>query len=460
MKLLSINYTDAQGGAARVAWDLFSGYRRRGHPSAMVVGRKLTGDPDVFPLPRAASGYPWERPMKALSRAALRAAQRWPGLGFGRIYSTAESMAHFPNLRWWDHLMGWECFRYPGTRRLFEVAPFQPDLIHAHNLHADYFDLRYLPWITARAPTVVTLHDAWMLSGHCAFSMGCDRWRTGCGHCPDLGLAPAIRRDATARNRRVKARIFQNCRLYVVTPSQWLMDKVEASILRPSVIQSRVVPNGVDRRVFRPGSREAARRRLGIPRAATVLMAAAPGLRHNPRKNWRLLHQALIRLSQRRGREPVLALGVGEAAPGEDRGRVQIRYVGQQPPETLADYYRAADMYVHPSRADNLPLVVLEALACGTPVVATRVGGVPEAIRQDRSPERPGTGVMVEPDDAEGLCEALEALVQDPARRVRMGRFAAEDAQRFDLETMIDRYLGFFEEILREQVPNPPASKQ
>ena len=108
-------------------------------------------------------------------------------------------------------------------------------------------------------PTVLTLHDAWLLSGHCAHSFDCERWKTGCGECPDLTIEPAIRRDATADNWVRKRDIYARSRLYVATPSPWLMGRVEQSMLAPAVEQARVIPNGVDLSVFRPADKRSIR---------------------------------------------------------------------------------------------------------------------------------------------------------------------------------------------------------
>src|SRR5206468_8666177 len=128
--------------------------------------------------------------------------------------------------------LGHEDFDFPATRDLFSVPPEQPELLHLHNLHspAGFFDLRELPAMTARVPTFITLHDAWLLAGHCGHSLDCERWRTGCGNCPDLAIYPAIRRDATAANYQRKRGILAKARLHVITPSRWLMDKVNESI--------------------------------------------------------------------------------------------------------------------------------------------------------------------------------------------------------------------------------------
>src|SRR5439155_11546406 len=122
--------------------------------------------------------------------------------------------------------------------------PQRPDLVHCHNLHAKYFDLRVLPWLSRQVPVVLTLHDAWMLSGLCCHSFDCERWRTGCGQCPHLTLYPTIYPgipDATHLNWKRKRKIYRRSRLYVATPSRWLMQKVKQSILAPAVIEARVI---------------------------------------------------------------------------------------------------------------------------------------------------------------------------------------------------------------------------
>ena len=93
------------------------------------------------------------------------------------------------------------------------------------------------------------------------------------------------------------------------------------------------------------------------------------------------------------------------------------------------------------TKADNHPLTVLEALACGVPVVASRVGGIPEQLTD-------ATGALVRPGDADELAAAVEALLADPDRRVRIGAAAAADArERFSLELQVEAYMGLYAEL-------------
>ena len=136
--------------------------------------------------------------------------------------------------------------------------------MHMHNLHGGYFDLRELPYLTHRVPTVITLHDAWMLTGHCAHWFDCDRWRTGCGECPHLDTHPALLRDKSAFNWRRKRGIYERSDLRLATPAQWLADRIGESMLGVPTEEIRVIPQGIDLAVFRPGDRSLARRELGL----------------------------------------------------------------------------------------------------------------------------------------------------------------------------------------------------
>ena len=356
---------------------------------------------------------------------------------------------------------GIENFHFSGSRRLLDLGGARPDIVHCHNLHGGYFDLRVLPRLSREVPVVATLHDAWLLSGHCAHSFDCERWRSGCGHCPDLSIYPSLKHDGTAYNWRRKQRIFAKSRLYVATPSAWLMRKVDESILAAGIVESRVIPNGVDLGTFRPGDRARARAMLNIPADARVILFTGYGIRRNIWKDYETMRAAISRVAEQLRGENVLFIGLGEESPPERLRSAEFRFVGYvSDGEEVARYYQAADMYIHAAKVDTFPNSVLEALACGIPVVATAVGGIPEQVKPlaglgAGAPEVPrhgpdeATGILVAAGDAEDMANSLLALVRDVGLRERLGANAQDDArERFDLEHQAQAYLTWYRELL------------
>jgi glycosyltransferase involved in cell wall biosynthesis len=431
--ILLVSTSARAGGAEQIALSLLRGYGERGSRAALAVGTKFSRDPDVLEIPRN-----WIRgSFRGITRELLARQVRV----LPRITWQLSRLGDLPNE--FDRRRGREPFHYAGSRRLLALAPFQPQIVHAHNLHRNYFDLRFLPELSARVPLVVTLHDAWLLSGHCAHSFDCERWLTGCGECPDLTIPPAIERDATAFNWERKRELYERSRFYVAAPSRWLLEKVERSIVRPALLESRVIPNGIDLAVFRAGDSAAARARLGLPSEADILLFTALSIRNNVWKDYRTLRAAIARLAEHPRARPLIFLALGEAAPNENIGHAQIQFVPFiEDPRRVAEFYQAADLYLHASRADTFPTSILEALACATPVVATAVGGIPEQINDGQ------TGILTPPGDPEAMAEAIASLLDNPERRAAMSGRAEEAAQHcFGRERMIGGYLNWFEEI-------------
>lgn len=145
------------------------------------------------------------------------------------------------------------------------------------------------------------------------------------------------------------------------------------------------------------------------------------------------------------GGEDVLFLALGEAPPLHGTGSLHIRFIPfLSEPEKVARVFQASDLYVHPAREDTFPNMVIEALACGTPVVATAVGGIPEQIKEGE------TGFLVSPHDPGAMAKAAITLLRDDPLRRTFAKGAAEDARkRFDAERMVDDYLRWYQEILR-----------
>ncbi len=462
MQILTVSSTDLKGGASRVAWRLHCVYRRLGHQSLLIVGRKYGDDINTEVITENETRGKWCR----LWHHADSLLQSYgTSVAFTKVVGRiARGLAEPGKLM--DYLQGIEDFRFPRTWHLFERGDSRPDIVHCHNLHGGYFDLRALPWLSKHVPVVLTLHDAWLLSGHCAHSFGCDRWKSGCGDCPDLTTYPSLRRDATAFNWRRKKKIFDDSRLFVASPSRWLMKKVEQSMLGEVAAQTRVIPYGVDLSVFQPAVKSEARRSLGLPCDARIILTFAPRKKRNLFKDYQTARAALELLPGRVSGTRLLYVALGDTSRDEVVEGAELRFVaGTKSEELLARYYQAADIYLHAAKEDTFPNVVIESLACGTPVVATAVGGIPEQIESlavgprlsgvDYSPSHRATGVLVSPENAEEMASAVARLIVDEPLRNRLSENAASDArQRFDLESQVDTYLTWYDELAEKYPPS------
>jgi glycosyltransferase involved in cell wall biosynthesis len=215
-------------------------------------------------------------------------------------------------------------------------------------------------------------------------------------------------------------------------------------MLYPGCVETRVIPYGVDLSVFQPSDQQLARAKLELPPEASIVLFAANGIRRNVWKDFATMRDALARIASGDSGKRILFVALGEDAPSEQVGRAELRFVPyQRDPATVARYYQAADVYTHAAKADTFPNTVLEALACGTPVAATAVGGIVEQIKDGR------TGYLTPPGDSTALADRIARLLTDATLRQRLGRDAATTAQReYDLNRQIDDYLGWYREIL------------
>ena len=193
------------------------------------------------------------------------------------------------------------------------------------------------------------------------------------------------------------------------------------------------VRNGVDLQRFAPGDRARARAELGLPRDGRVAVGVG---RLVPGKGFAVAAEAVGRVRDLR-----LVL-VGD---GPERGRIEaagggrVTFLGAQPPEQVACAYRAADVFVLPSEREGWPNVVTEALASGLPVVASRVGGIPQILGEAPPPH---LGALTSPGDVDGVAVALQRVLAAGDRRADV----RAHAERYGWDEPVEALVSTFRE--------------
>lgn len=225
-------------------------------------------------------------------------------------------------------------------------------------------------------------------------------------------------------------------------------------MLAPAVVAARLIPYGIDLAIFKPGSRLAARQALDLPPDRRILLFVANRGRHNVYKDHLTIAAAVSALARNEQQSPLLLVVLGGEAAIKPSPGVEVRSLPYEHDlRRVAAYFQAADIYLHAARADTFPNTVLEALACGIPVVATAVGGIPEQVEQGRS------GFLTPPGDAAAMSVAISRLLDDPDLRARLGDYAAKQAaERFDLARQVRDYLDWYEVVRADFAANSMAS--
>jgi glycosyltransferase involved in cell wall biosynthesis len=309
------------------------------------------------------------------------------------------------------------------------------------NLHwiAEFIDYTaFFAWLPKSRPVVWTLHDMSPFTGGCCYDLDCGKFTQKCGACPQLGSEDEG--DLTRRiweRKAVSYRALSGGGFHVVTPSRWLAEEAKRSSLL-SKFPVSVIPYGLDTSVFVPRDRQESREVLGIPKGAKAILFVSQDITM-PRKGFPVLAKALEGMDSEN--VFLISLGVGRAREVQRFRHVHIPAVNHN--GMLSLIYSAADVFVLPSLADNLPNTMLEAMACGTPVVAFEAGGIPDGVR-------PGvTGLLARTGDDAELRAAMLELLNNDAKRAEMSancrRIAVAD---YGLELQAKRYLEIYESLL------------
>jgi glycosyltransferase involved in cell wall biosynthesis len=425
LKVVHIATTDIGGGAAIASYRLHQGLVRLGVDSQILVAQKFTDDARVHGANTLFEKL-WSRTAHQIDQIPRR------------FLTTPNPSLISP--------------AWIGDAVVKKALALKPDVINLHWAANGFVRPEALRRL-ANTPLVWTLHDMWAFCGGEHYTGGDARYIQG--YTPNNRPAGEtgfdLNRWVWKRKMRVVPRLE---RLRVVTDSYWLGECARQSQL---FREQRVIPinYGLDTDVFKPIPKEVARHILNIPQDKKIVLFGAINAAGDTRKGIDLLANALQSYatndSFKNSVQNVECLVFGASAPPARASNpldfgFPTRYCGSLTDNiALAVLYSAADVMIVPSREEAFGQTALEALACGTPVVAFRVGGLPDTVQHQQN------GYLAEPFDVHDLAQGMDWVLADEERWNRLSVHARATAvEGFTLEHQARRYVEVYGELLQK----------
>ncbi|MDO8307756.1 MAG: glycosyltransferase [Actinomycetota bacterium] len=407
-RVLHLSTYDTNGGAARAAYALHRAMVDSGIESRLLVGRSGTGDPTVHQVsqPRFRAASELDRVTWRLQRSA-NDAWRSPAR-FGALSAD------------WINASG-------------------ADIVNLHWVTDGFLSVREIGRITK--PIVWSLVDMWPFSGteHYGADTADARWRAGYTRENRSPGDSGIDLDRLTWER--KSRMWTRP-MHVVAASTWMHDRVEASALFQGWPVTRI-PHVIDSTAFQPADQRQARSRLALPAHRPVVLFMSSGGITDDRKGWDLLRGALPHVQE--AYPDLLVAVAGPAAPDSTSAAgMPIVWLGHVAGDAaLRETYAAADVVAVPSREDNMPLVAMEAQTSGRPVVAFRIGGLPDIV------EHGVTGYLASPFDLDDMATGLQWSLEDSRGDRRWSTASRARAVRtWSPETVVAGYLALYDSVM------------
>lgn len=427
MKIALINTHGVAGGAARSCYGLLTGLRTLGHDAQLLVLNQLGSFESVLAHDKCLGREESDRFTARLRQYGLSVGAR------GRWFSPDPP--------------------YGGLAKHPLVA--QAEIVNLHWV-ADFVSVRDLAELLSLGkPVVWTLHDERPMTGGCHYTDSCLQFGSTCVQCPQL--QPQLW-DMARCTRQAENMVLEAAKnLTIVGPSHWIARQAKSSSAF-SKKRIEVIPYDVDVEMFGPtdglDEKRKIRKQLQIDEEALVFMVGGASLSEE-RKGLHVFEDA-ARIMLRHppaapstGRRKTVFCSFGAAPRASSSfARSPVRYLGKAHDEQgVAQYLRACDVFVCPSLEDNLPNSVIEAMACGCPVIASRTGGLPDLI------DVPGTGLLAEPGNPRSFAEAMNQIVRsDPSGLDSMRQNVLSKCRTsFARPMQAEAYEGLFNDLLKAE---------
>lgn len=383
MKIFVIGTIDNKGGAANVSWELRKRLKADGNTVSTFVRYKYSNEPDVFTIPR-------------------KRYQDWLVKLFANDLTFANT----------DYLLNTKEFK-------------EADIIHCHNLHSNFFNLKTLQKMSVQKPVVWTLHDMWAFTG---FASNSATLRN-----PNPKKFLLYLWDNTSNLLRKKKNIYAKSRLHLVAVSDWMKNEASKSILVGKPITR--IYNGIDIDTFKPYDKTVTRKELGLPLNKKIVAFGVKG--------WIDSNKII---DSYKNNENVFFIAIGHS--NIKTGNKNYKALPHTQDRNLfAKYLSVADVFFHPTPEDSFGLISAEALACGTPVVTYDVDALPEIVLHKK------VGYVAEYQNIYDAKNGIDYILNLPRNEYTLMSTMAREriVNNFSLEKMYTEYLALYKKILESK---------
>jgi glycosyltransferase involved in cell wall biosynthesis len=408
MKILTISYSDLNGGASIAAYRLHREFMRLGLESRMLVGHKVGSDKEVSEI------LPKSKLLRFLDNC---------------IYKFFHQIS-LPNTFYLS--------TYFIKRN--NLVKKWADVIILRNIHGDYLSENLLPYLSKYALIFWRLPDMWAMTGHCVYSLECDRWKTGCGACPDTSAYYPLKFDTSNYLWNRKKDIYSKSNFKLITPSYWMKGLTQESPLMVNK-DAVYIPTGVDTAIFTPLDKAQIRSEFSISPSSAVVMFGSHQI-DDVRKGGNLIPEILNFIREKIEGE-ITVLTVGAGVMSLNINNINHIHLGKIMDDGMMNkIYNLANVYALPVAADNLPNTLVEASAAGIPSVVFDVGGCSEIILNEKS------GYVVDKKNTRKFAACLVKLLMNDELRSDYSKEARSIVmKRYSMEKQAEAYIGLMHKV-------------
>ena len=309
------------------------------------------------------------------------------------------------------------------------------DIIHLHLINNYMFNINLLPLMSKLKPIVWTLHDRWLLSGHCTHSFDCDKWKDKCGDCQYLDILFKMEKDNTAFNFEIKRDIIERSDISFIVASKWMYNKVkESSICKNKKIY--LIPFGINQNIFKPRDIVEAKKELGIDECSFVIMFRSD---KSEFKGLDIIKKSLEKIKSKSKIVIITVFQKGLLEEFKDKYEI-IEYGKVKDDYLLAKLYQACDIFLMPSKQEAFGMMAIEAMSCGKTVLALEGTALPDVIN---SPE---CGIACKEEE---YTEKLQYLIDNPNELIERGKKSLEFAkENYNKDVYVERIIEVYKEVM------------